>query len=170
MTAAWRTQSHIALYVLGTIISLVGTGFLIGVSDYRMVRCEVLTARCLQFLKQLKLVCGATCCLSHLPTQLTPLPQMFKPVRVLASIVFLASIALVLIAAFVLNSDVRICRTIPSSLAHISFSPDLGHQCVAFPLPRLRGAHCVTQSLSSSNTSHTPGTPCRTSRTHGVPY
>ncbi|KAI5900205.1 SFT2-domain-containing protein [Schizophyllum commune H4-8] len=60
--------SFAALYVLGTIISLVGTGFLIG------------------FLKQLKL--------------------MFKPVRVLASIVFLASIALVLIAAFVLNSDI----------------------------------------------------------------
>ncbi|KAL1710036.1 Got1/Sft2-like family-domain-containing protein [Schizophyllum commune] len=41
-----------------------------------------------------------------LPTQLIALLQMFKPVRVLASIVFLASIALVLIAAFVLNSDV----------------------------------------------------------------
>ncbi|KAL1746053.1 Got1/Sft2-like family-domain-containing protein [Schizophyllum fasciatum] len=53
--------SFAALYVLGTIISLVGTGFLIG---------------------------------------------MFKPVRVLATIIFLASIALVLIAAFVIHSDI----------------------------------------------------------------
>ncbi|PFH50052.1 hypothetical protein AMATHDRAFT_4301 [Amanita thiersii Skay4041] len=56
------------LYVLGTIISLIGTGFLIG------------------FFKQLKL--------------------MFKPVRVVASIVFLGSIVLVFIAAFVLSSEV----------------------------------------------------------------
>ncbi|KAF8919679.1 SFT2-domain-containing protein [Mucidula mucida] len=56
------------LYVIGTIVSLIGTGFLIG------------------FLKQLKL--------------------MFKPVRVIAAIVFLLSIVLVLIGAFVLNSDI----------------------------------------------------------------
>jgi len=56
------------LFVFGTVISLVGTGFLIG------------------FFRQLKL--------------------MFKPVRVLATIVFIASIVLVFISAFVLNSDV----------------------------------------------------------------
>jgi len=56
------------LYVLGTIISLVGTGFLIG------------------FFRQLKL--------------------MFKPVRVIATIVFLASIVLVFVAAFVINSNI----------------------------------------------------------------
>jgi len=56
------------LFVIGTIISLVGTGFLIG------------------FFRQLKL--------------------MFKPVRVLATIVFIASIVLVFIAAFVLGSDI----------------------------------------------------------------
>ncbi|PBK77687.1 SFT2-domain-containing protein [Armillaria solidipes] len=56
------------LYVMGTIVSLVGTGFLIG------------------FLKQLKL--------------------MFKPVRVIATFVFLASIVLVFIAAFVLDNDI----------------------------------------------------------------
>ncbi|KAF8163143.1 SFT2-domain-containing protein [Crassisporium funariophilum] len=56
------------LYVLGTIIALIGTGFLIG------------------FFKQLKL--------------------MFKPVRVVATIVFLASIVLVLVGAFVLNNGI----------------------------------------------------------------
>ncbi|RDB21331.1 Vesicle transport protein SFT2B [Hypsizygus marmoreus] len=56
------------LYVIGTVVCLIGTGFLIG------------------FFKQLKL--------------------MFKPVRVIASIVFLASIGMVFIAAFVLNNDI----------------------------------------------------------------
>ncbi|KAF5386771.1 hypothetical protein D9615_001666 [Tricholomella constricta] len=56
------------LYVIGTIVSLVGTGFLIG------------------FLKQLKL--------------------MFKPVRVVASIVLLASIGLVFVGAFVLRNEI----------------------------------------------------------------
>jgi len=56
------------LYVIGTIVSLVGTGFLIG------------------FFRQLKL--------------------MFKPVRVVASIVFLASIGLVFVGAFVLKNEV----------------------------------------------------------------
>ncbi|KAK0483209.1 Got1/Sft2-like family-domain-containing protein [Armillaria novae-zelandiae] len=56
------------LYVMGTIVSLVGTGFLIG------------------FLKQLKL--------------------MFKPVRVVATFIFLGSIVLVFIAAFVLDNDI----------------------------------------------------------------
>ncbi|KAF8654205.1 hypothetical protein AX16_003731 [Volvariella volvacea WC 439] len=55
------------LYVMGTIVALIGTGFLIG------------------FFKQLKL--------------------MFKPVRVVASIVFLASIGLVFVGAFVLGSE-----------------------------------------------------------------
>ncbi|KJA18590.1 hypothetical protein HYPSUDRAFT_950889 [Hypholoma sublateritium FD-334 SS-4] len=56
------------LYILGTIVSLVGTGFLIG------------------FFKQLKL--------------------MFKPVRIVASVIFLASIGLVFVAAFVLSNGV----------------------------------------------------------------
>jgi len=56
------------LYILGTVISLIGTGFLIG------------------FFKQLKL--------------------MFKPVRVVATFIFLASIGLVFVGAFVLNNGV----------------------------------------------------------------
>ncbi|KAF8522132.1 SFT2-domain-containing protein [Hysterangium stoloniferum] len=56
------------LYTIGTIISLVGTGFLIG------------------FFKQLKL--------------------MFKPVRVVATIVFIGSIGLVFVGAFVIGSEV----------------------------------------------------------------
>ncbi|KAJ7184236.1 Got1/Sft2-like family-domain-containing protein [Mycena filopes] len=56
------------LYGLGTIVSLAGTGFLIG------------------FFTQLKL--------------------MFKPVRVIATIVFLASIGLVFVGAFVLGNEI----------------------------------------------------------------
>jgi len=56
------------LYILGTIVSLVGTGFLIG------------------FLKQVKL--------------------MFKPIRIIASIVLLASIGLVFVGAFVLRNGI----------------------------------------------------------------
>jgi len=60
--------SFVIIYTLGIVISLVGTGFLIG------------------FLKQIK--------------------TMFKPVRVVATIVFLASIVLVFVGAFVLGSEV----------------------------------------------------------------
>ncbi|KAI0079996.1 SFT2-domain-containing protein [Panus rudis PR-1116 ss-1] len=60
--------SFAILYGMGTVISLIGTGFLIG------------------FGKQLKM--------------------MFKPVRVVATIVFLASIGLVFVGAFVIKSDV----------------------------------------------------------------
>jgi len=56
------------LYGFGTIISLAGTGFLIG------------------FFSQLKM--------------------MFKPVRVVATIVFLASIGLVFVGAFVLGNEI----------------------------------------------------------------
>jgi len=56
--------SFVIMYTLGIIVSLIGTGFLIG------------------FFQQLKL--------------------MFKPVRVIATIVFLGSIGMVFVAAFVL--------------------------------------------------------------------
>lgn len=55
------------MYTLGIVVSLIGTGFLIG------------------FMQQLKL--------------------MFKPVRVVATIVFLASIGMVFVAAFVLGNQ-----------------------------------------------------------------
>jgi hypothetical protein len=60
--------SFAVLYAMGTVISLIGTGFLIG------------------FTKQIKL--------------------MFKPVRVVATIVFLGSIGLVFVGAFVLHNEV----------------------------------------------------------------
>jgi len=60
--------SFTILFTLGIIVSLAGTGFLIG------------------FFKQLKM--------------------MFKPVRVVATIVFLGSIGLVFVGAFVLGNDV----------------------------------------------------------------
>jgi len=60
--------SFAVLYGMGTLISLAGTGFLIG------------------FGSQIKL--------------------MFKPVRILATVVFLASIALVFVGAFVIKNDI----------------------------------------------------------------
>ncbi|PCH38275.1 SFT2-domain-containing protein [Wolfiporia cocos MD-104 SS10] len=60
--------SFAVLYALGTVVSLLGTGFLIG------------------FGKQMKM--------------------MFKPVRVVATVVFLLSIALVFVGAFVIRSDI----------------------------------------------------------------
>jgi len=56
------------LYAAGTLISLIGTGFLIG------------------FFKQLKL--------------------MFKPVRIVATLVFLGSIGLIFVGAFVIGNGV----------------------------------------------------------------
>ncbi|TFK25085.1 SFT2-domain-containing protein [Coprinopsis marcescibilis] len=56
------------LFGLGTLVSLLGTGFIIG------------------FFKQLKL--------------------MFKPIRVVATLVFLAAIVMVFVGAFVLNSSI----------------------------------------------------------------
>jgi len=60
--------SFALLYTIGIIVSLIGTGFLIG------------------FFKQLKV--------------------MFKPVRVVATIVFFATIGLVFVGAFVLSSEI----------------------------------------------------------------
>lgn len=60
--------SFATLYAIGTVISLVGTGFLLG------------------FGRQMQL--------------------MFKPVRILATIVFIASIVLVFVGAFVIRSDI----------------------------------------------------------------
>ncbi|KAF9228664.1 SFT2-domain-containing protein [Gyrodon lividus] len=60
--------SFAVLYTIGILVSLAGTGFLIG------------------FVTQIKM--------------------MFKPVRLLATIVFLASIGLVFIGAFVLGNEV----------------------------------------------------------------
>ena len=39
--------------------------------------------------------------------------QMFKPVRIVATIIFLASIVLVFLGAFVINSDVRALHNFP---------------------------------------------------------
>jgi hypothetical protein len=44
---------------------------------------------------------------------------MFKPVRVVASIVFLASIALVFVGAFVIKNDVRLPRFLLMRGSHI---------------------------------------------------
>ncbi|KAI8998767.1 hypothetical protein BD414DRAFT_476036 [Trametes punicea] len=86
------------LYAIGTIISLIGTGFLIG------------------FFKQLKL--------------------MFKPVRVVATIVFLGSIGLIFVGAFVIGSDVRLPPPIPHLIhpLYVTLTPrnDIQILCIIF--------------------------------------
>ncbi|KAF7978679.1 hypothetical protein HWV62_44925 [Athelia sp. TMB] len=76
------------LYGIGTIISLIGTGFLLGVSQG--IASSVFQISNLfptpQFASQIK--------------------SMFKPVRVVASVVFLASIAMIFVSAFVIKNDV----------------------------------------------------------------
>jgi hypothetical protein len=75
------------MYTLGIIVSLIGTGFLIG------------------FFQQLKL--------------------MFKPVRVIATIVFLGSIGMVFVAAFVLaNPLLCIIMVIVEFLAYTWLVPN----------------------------------------------
>jgi hypothetical protein len=63
-----QLASFAVLYTIGILVSLAGTGFLLG------------------FASQLKL--------------------MFKPVRIVATLVFLASIALVFVGAFVIGNEV----------------------------------------------------------------
>jgi len=73
------------LFALGTIVSLVGSGFLIG------------------FGRQIKM--------------------MFKPVRLIATIIFLGSIAMIFVAAFPLNNDLLcIIFVIIQYLAYIWYS------------------------------------------------
>ncbi|KAG1759705.1 hypothetical protein EDD22DRAFT_131057 [Suillus occidentalis] len=62
--------SFAVLYTIGILVSLVGTGFVIG------------------FASQFKL--------------------MFKPVRIIATVVFLGSVGLVFVGAFVLKNEVRV--------------------------------------------------------------
>ena len=51
--------------------------------------------------------------------------QMFKPVRIIATIVFLGSIALVFVGAFVIKNDVRI---------FVSHAPHVTHHPFTAPL------------------------------------
>ena len=83
------------MYAVGTLISLAGTGFLIG------------------FKTQLKLVCEWLSIPLN-PTPIEPHPrQMFKPVRIVATIVFLAMIGLIFVGAFVIKIDVSLRCTLP---------------------------------------------------------
>jgi hypothetical protein len=84
---------------------------------------------------------------------------MFKPVRIVATLVFLASIALVFVGAFVIGNEVR-----PPAPSPRSRSRPTG------PLHRyVRSARLARlirfQYSSSSSTSHTPGTVFRTFHT-----
>ncbi|KAH8928536.1 SFT2-domain-containing protein [Atractiella rhizophila] len=90
-----NVTSFALLYTIGVLVSLVGTGFLIG------------------FKRQLEL--------------------MFKPVRLIATIVFISSIVLVFISAYVIGSDALVLvfavttylAYIWYSLSYIPFARDL---------------------------------------------
>lgn len=56
---------------------------------------------------------------------------MFKPVRVVATIVFLASIGLIFVSAFVIKSDVRIHILAGLRIYLISYLSDCLHRFVA---------------------------------------
>ncbi|GAA95439.1 uncharacterized protein L969DRAFT_92574 [Mixia osmundae IAM 14324] len=80
-----QITSFALLYVIGIVVSLVGTGFLIG------------------FFKQLKL--------------------MFKPERIGAALIFLGSIAMVFVSAFILHNDLLvIIFAIVSYVAYIWYA------------------------------------------------
>ncbi|KAL7411480.1 Got1/Sft2-like family-domain-containing protein, partial [Mrakia frigida] len=114
------------LYAVGTILSLVGTGFLVG------------------FWKQVKM--------------------MFNPVRLIASIVFLGSIVLVFVGAFVLgNAILCIVFVVISYLAFAWYSlsyvqPQLSSNLSSF-------SFSLTLSLSVPSPSDTSPTLERWSRT-----
>jgi hypothetical protein len=86
-------------------VTIVGTGFLIGVSGfllsffscYSLVRNDIVydTNETCEF-----------CFLGSGIRSGVDVGQMFKPVRVVATIVFLASIGLVFVGAFVIRSEV----------------------------------------------------------------
>lgn len=50
---------------------------------------------------------------------------MFKPVRIIATIVFLGSIALVFVGAFVIKNDVRILVSHAPHVTHYPFTAPL---------------------------------------------
>lgn len=112
------------LYGLGTIISLAGTGFLIGVCITCVLKKEVWLMSSCPVLQtnQTRVFCiiiSSILCLIIAP-------QMFKPVRIIATIVFLGSIALVFVGAFVIKNDVRIF--------FVSHTPHVTHHPFTAPL------------------------------------
>jgi hypothetical protein len=94
------------LYTLGIVISLIGTGFLIGVRADHMHGLVFLTKPHSSFSRS-----SSRYAISfppppwilhvHLPS------QMFAPVRVVATIILIASMGLVFVGAFVLGNAVR---------------------------------------------------------------
>lgn len=136
--------SRSVLYAVGTILSLVGTGFLVG------------------FWKQVKMVSFdflPFSCPSRLSFPSSPSPslstctafQMFNPVRLIASIVFLGSIVLVFVGAFVVSFSLHLRRPLHNTTL-ILLASDRSSETPSF-----------ASSLSSSLTSRSRGTLCRTS-------
>lgn len=95
------------LYTIGILVSLAGTGFLIGVS-------QTISPLLLSLISTT--VCKPTETGNSVSPVLPPLTsqKMFKPVRIIATVAFLASIALVFVGAFVIGSEV--CPPSPFSL------------------------------------------------------
>ena len=110
------------LYGLGTIISLAGTGFLIGVCITCILKKGGLADVFLSSSSN-----KSNSCVSYLISILCQIntPQMFKPVRIIATIVFLGSIALVFVGAFVIKNDVRILVSHAPHVTHHPFTAPL---------------------------------------------
>ena len=71
---------------------------------------------------------------------------MFKPVRVVATLIFLGSIVLIFVGAFVIGSDVSTPRYMSTYAETYYVFPDPLHQCVPF------------RKLSGSLTNRSAGT------------
>lgn len=96
---------------------------------------------------------------------------MFKPVRVVATIIFLASIVLVFVGAFVIKIPVSTYK-----YASLQVTPLINVNCLCYKVlcismslvPSILPFRVLTsplQSSLSSNTWRTSGTPCRISLT-----
>src|SRR6266498_4875288 len=91
---------------------------------------------------------------------------MFKPVRVVASIILIASIAMVLVGAFVLHFGVRLSFALHISIIYKLF-PSVFRSYVLVSSSHYQILHCmlitIRQCLCSSNSWPTHGTHSRIS-------
>lgn len=105
MLSPLNSYRSTVLYTLGIVVSLIGTGFLIGVCFHHTHKLVSLTNRNSVFLSAQAGTPFTSLDIAlhvHLP------PQMFAPVRIVATIILFVSMGLVFVGAFVLGNAVRI--------------------------------------------------------------
>jgi hypothetical protein len=99
---------HIVLYSIGTVISLVGTGFVIGVRLALYIFLGNLSFLCSRTVLPPTQTRNALFVFKCITLTSHSAIQMFKPVRIVATVLLVASIALVLVGAFALGNAVSI--------------------------------------------------------------